>query len=434
MFIPATPHEAANLGWDKLDIILITGDAYIDSSFVGVAVIGKVLMNAGYRVGIIAQPDIHTGLDIKRFGEPELFWGITGGNIDSLVANYTASKKKRKQDDFTPGGLNTRRPDRAVIVYSNLVRRFFKKTKPIVIGGIEASLRRIAHYDFWSNQIRKSILLDAKADILVYGMGEKTVLELADRLKHKQNYQDIKGLSYLSKTIHPDYLKLPDFPTVAKDKTAFSAMFTLFYNNCDPLTGKGLYQQYGDRYLIQNPPNTYLSQSELDAVYNLDFQRDLHPIHKKDGPVKALETIKFSLTTHRGCYGECNFCSVTVHQGRTVRWRSEESIAKEATQLTKYNDFHGNILDAGGPTANMYGFECKKKIIKGACTDKRCLFPAICPNLRPDHKRQIQLLRKLKKIKGVKKVFISSGLRYDLVLSDQKWGNNYLEEIVQFHV
>jgi len=362
MFIPATPHEAANKGW----------------------------------------------------GEPELFCGITGGNIDSLVANYTASKKKRKQDDFTPGGLNTRRPDRAVIVYSNLVRRFFKKTKPIVIGGIEASLRRIAHYDFWSNQIRKSILLDAKADILVYGMGEKTVLELADRLKQKKNYQDIKGLSYLSKTIHPDYLKLPDFSTVVKDQTAFSEMFTLFYNNCDPLTGKGLYQQYGDRYLIQNPPNTYLSQSELDAVYNLDFQRDLHPIHKKDGPVKALETIKFSLTTHRGCYGECNFCSVAVHQGRTIRWRSEESIVREATQLTQYNDFHGNILDAGGPTANMYGFECKKKIIKGTCTDKRCLFPVICPNLKPDHNRQIHLLRKLKKIKGVKKVFISSGLRYDL--------------------
>jgi len=434
MFIPATPHEASSLGWDKLDIILITGDAYIDSSFVGIAVIGKVLMNAGYRVGIIAQPDIHTGKDIKRFGEPELFWGITGGNIDSLVANYTASKKRRKQDDFTPGGINNRRPDRAVLVYANLVRRFFKKTKPVVIGGIEASLRRIAHYDFWSNQIRKSILLDAKADILVYGMGEKTVLELADRLKQKQSYQDSKGLSYLSKTIPPDYLKLPDFQTVAKDKTAFAEMFTLFYNNCDPITGKGLYQQYGDRYLIQNPPNTYLSQRELDAVYNLDYQRDLHPIHKKDGTVKALETIKFSLTTHRGCYGECNFCSISVHQGRTVRWRSEESIVKEATKLAGYNDFHGNILDAGGPTANMYGFECKKKITQGACTDKRCLFPDICPNLRPDHKRQIHLLRKLKKIKGVKKVFISSGLRYDLVLSDQKWGNKYLEEIVNFHV
>jgi len=434
MFIPATLHETATLGWDQLDIVLVTGDAYVDSSFIGVSVIGKVLMNAGYRVGIIAQPDINTDKDIRRFGEPKLFWGITGGNIDSLVANYTASKKKRKNDDFTPGGLNNKRPDRAVIVYANLVRRYFKNTQPIVIGGIEASLRRIAHYDFWSNKVRKSILFDAKADVLVYGMGEKTVLALAEQLQQQKTYQGIKGLSYISKTINPDYLKLPDFHTVFKHKTAFSEMFKLFYNNSDPQTAKGLYQQYDDRYLIQNPPNAYLSQNELDEVYNLDFQRDLHPIHKKDGQVRALETIKFSLTTHRGCYGECNFCAISVHQGRSVRWRSEESILREAKQFTTYDDFHGNILDAGGPTANMYGFECKKKINKGTCKDKRCLFPHVCPSLRPDHSQQIQLFRKIKKIKGIQRVFLSSGLRYDLVLEDKKWGQKYLEEIVKHHV
>lgn len=434
MFIPATRQETDSLGWDRLDVVLITGDAYIDSPFIGVAVIGKVLINAGYRVGIIAQPDIRTEKDIKRFGEPELFWGITGGSIDSLVANYTASKKKRKQDDFTPGGINNKRPDRAVIAYTNLVRRFFKNTKPIVIGGIEASLRRIAHYDFWSDQIRRSILLDAKADILVYGMGEKTILELSKHLKNKQNHEHIKGISYISQTPRPDYLKLPDFDLVSRDKAAFSEMFTMFYNNCDPITGKGLYQQYGNRYIIQNPPNDYLTRNELDAVYNMDFQRDLHPSHRKEGLVRALETIRFSITTHRGCYGECNFCAISIHQGRTVRWRSEESIIKEAVQLTRHHDFHGNIADVGGPTANMYGFECKKKITSGACKDKRCLFPDICPSLRPDHRKLIQLLRKIKKVNGIKNVFIASGPRYDLVLSDRTWGTRYLEEIVRFHV
>ncbi|RJP75514.1 MAG: YgiQ family radical SAM protein [Desulfobacteraceae bacterium] len=434
MFIPATCQETAGLGWDRLDVVLITGDAYIDSPFIGVAVIGKVLISAGYRVGIIAQPDIHTDKDIKRFGEPELFWGITGGSIDSLVANYTASQKKRKQDDFTPGGINNKRPDRAVIAYTNLVRRFFKNTKPIVIGGIEASLRRIAHYDFWSDQIRRSILLDAKADILVYGMGEKTILELSEQLKNKQNHENIKGISYISQTPRPDYLELPDFDLVSRDKSAFSKMFTIFYNNCDPITGKGLYQQYGNRYIIQNPPNTYLTQNELDAVYNLDFQRDLHPSHRKDGPVRALETIRFSITTHRGCYGECNFCAISIHQGRTVRWRSEESIVKEAVQLTMHHDFRGNILDVGGPTANMYGFECKKKITSGSCRDKRCLFPDTCQSLRPDHRKLIQLLRKIKKTNGIKNVFIASGPRYDLVLADRKWGTGYLEEIVRFHI
>jgi len=434
MFLPTTQEELDKLGWNKLDVILVTGDSYIDSPFIGVAVIGKVLLKAGYRVGIIAQPDSHSGKDIKRLGEPELFWGITGGSVDSLVSNYTATKKRRKKDDYTPGGINNRRPDRAVIVYTNLIRKFFKHTKPVVLGGIEASLRRISHYDFWSNKIRKSILFDAKADLLVYGMGERTVVELADKLKAEEDIKDIKGICYISKEKKPDYIELPSFEKVIKDKHAFIDSFNLFYVNTDPHTAKGLCQKQDLRYLVQNPPGPYLTQKELDAVYEMDFERDLHPFYKKQGEVKALETIKFSLTTHRGCYGECNFCAIAVHEGRTVRWRSEKSVLKEAECLTKHPGFKGNILDAGGPTANMYGFECKKKLSRGSCKDKRCLYPEICTRLKVDHSSQIKLLRRLRNLKGIKKVFVASGIRYDLLLHDKKYGTAYLKEIVGHHV
>lgn len=422
------------LGWNKLDVILVTGDSYIDSPFIGVAVIGKVLLKAGYRVGIIAQPDSHSGKDIRRLGEPELFWGITGGSVDSLVSNYTATKKRRKKDDYTPGGINNRRPDRAVIVYTNLIRKFFKHTKPVVLGGIEASLRRISHYDFWSNRIRKSILFDAKADLLVYGMGERTVVELAGKLKAGEDIKDIRGICYISKEKKTDYIELPSFEKVVRDKHAFIDSFNLFYVNSDPHTAKGLCQKQDLRYLVQNPPGPYLTQKELDAVYEMDFERDLHPFYKKQGEVKALETIKFSLTTHRGCYGECNFCAIAVHEGRMVRWRSEKSVLKEAEYLTKHPDFKGIILDAGGPTANMYGFECKKKLSGGSCKDKRCLYPEICTRLKVDHSRQIKLLRRLRNLKGIRKVFVASGIRYDLLLHDEKYGPAYLKEIVGHHV
>ena len=330
MFIPTTKQELNRLGWDQLDIILVTGDSYIDSPYIGVAVIGKVLIRAGFRVGIIAQPDIHSSQDITRLGEPSLFWGVTAGSIDSMVANYTATKTPRKSDDYTPGGINNRRPNRATIVYTNLIRRHFKNTAPIVLGGIEASLRRIAHYDFWSDRIRASVLFDSKADILVYGMGEITIVELANSIQRQHDYQDLPGICYFSKEQKSGYLELPSFNTVVEDKKAFIKMFHTFYQNNDPLNAQGLMQQYDSRYLIQTPPSPYLNQTELDEVYALDYERSQHPYYENQGPVKALETIGASIATHRGCYGECNFCAIAVHEGRTVRWRSQDSIISEA--------------------------------------------------------------------------------------------------------
>lgn len=434
MFLPTTCEELDRLGWDKLDVILISGDTYIDSPYIGVAVIGKVLQNAGYRVGIIAQPDTESAVDITRLGEPRLFWGVTSGNVDSMVANYTASKKRRRQDDFTPGGLNQRRPDRALIVYTNLIRRYFKNTKPIVLGGIEASLRRIAHYDYWDNSVRRSVLFDAKADLIVYGMGERTVLELARKLADGAPVQAVRGICYSAAEPTAGYLELPSYDEVKTDQDKLIQMFHLFYNNSDPLTAKGLVQLYDGRYLVQNPPSLYLSEAELSTVHDLDYERDVHPYYKKVGPVRALETIRFSINTHRGCYGECNFCSIAVHQGRTIRSRSEESILTEARALTKLPDFKGYILDLGGPTANMYGIECQHKLSKGSCSGKRCLHPDVCANLMVSHARQIELLKKIRKIPGIKKVFVASGIRYDLILNDRQHGLAYLEEIVKNHV
>jgi len=438
MFLPTTRQEMDQLGWDRLDVILVTGDSYIDSPYIGGAVIGKVLEHAGYRVGIIAQPGIDSERDICRLGEPTLFWGVTGGSVDSLVANYTALKKRRKSDDYTPGGVNNRRPDRATIVYTNLIRRFYKQTRPIVLGGIEASLRRIAHYDYWSDRIRGSVLFDAKADFILYGMAEKSILELADALSAKPQSMDdvhnVRGLSYIAKQARESYLELPAYETVAKDKYALIDMFDIFYHNNDPVTAKGLYQKHGDRYLIQNPPSPYLTQPEMDAVYNLDYERRQHPYYEKQGKVSALETIQFSISTHRGCYGECNFCAIAVHEGRTVRWRSSESILSEARQMTQHPDFKGYILDAGGPTANMYGFECKKKLTHGNCEKKRCTFPDICPLLKVDHQPQVLLLKQLRRLPGIKKIFIASGIRYDLVLADDASGREYLCEVVTHHV
>ncbi|MDD2391096.1 MAG: YgiQ family radical SAM protein [Desulfobacterales bacterium] len=434
MFIPTTVPEMRRLGWDALDIILVTGDSYIDSPHVGVSVIGKVLLKAGYRVGIIAQPQMDSNTDIGRLGEPRLFWGISGGCVDSMVSNYTALKKWRKSDDFTPGGVNNRRPDRAVIAYSNLIRRCFKSTCPIVLGGIEASLRRIAHYDFWSDSIRRSILFDAKADVLVYGMAERSIVELAEHLKLKKDIRDIRGLCYISKEKRSGYLELSSYTAVAADKKAFTDMFHAFYQNGDPVTATGLCQQQDTRYLIQNPPQPYPAQHELDEIYDLEFERNHHPFYQKMGDVRALETIRFSISTHRGCYGECNFCAIAVHEGRTIRWRSEDSIAREAQRLSQHPDFKGIIQDAGGPTANMYGFECPKKLKHGSCRQKRCLFPEICPQLPVDHRPQIRLLKRLRQISGIKKVFVSSGIRYDLILADTASGEKYLKQIIDHHV
>lgn len=434
-FLPTTREEMNKLGWDSLDVLLISGDTYLDTSYNGSALVGKWLVKHGFRVGIIAQPEIDNPVDITRLGEPNLFFAVSGGCVDSMVANYTATKKRRQQDDFTPGGINNKRPDRAVLVYSNMIRRFFKGTdKKIVISGIESSLRRITHYDYWTNKLRKPILFDAKADILSYGMGEMSMLQLARALKNGEDWENIRGLCYISKEDKEEYLKLPSHQECLDSKDIFAEAFHNFYLNCDPITAKGLVQKCDDRYMIQNPPSLTYSEKEMDEIYSMEFARDVHPYYKQMGAVKALDTIKYSVTTHRGCYGECNFCAIAIHQGRTVMSRSQDSIINEVKEISNIPKFHGNIADVGGPTANMYGVECKKKLKLGSCPDRRCLYPKKCPALIINHNAQIELLKKLKTIPKIKKVFIASGIRYDMILDDNKCGQAYLKELVKDHI
>lgn len=435
MFLPATRDEMKKLGWKSLDVIIVTGDAYIDSPFAGAAVIGKYLLAAGFRVGIIAQPSTAPGAaDIERLGEPELYWGVTAGSVDSMVANYTPLKKPRRSDDMTPGGTNGRRPDRATIAYSNLIRRHFKNTRPIVLGGVEASLRRIAHYDYWSDSVRRSVLFDAKADYLVYGMGERPARDLARCLRSGHDPRLIKGICHISKEIPDGFLELPSFEEASADRAKFIDMFNAFYENSDPLTASGLVQRHGDRFLVQNPPQANMTEEELDAVYDLDYEREAHPRDAGAGRIAALDTIRFSITTHRGCYGECNFCAIAVHQGTTVVSRSAASIVAEAEKIARMKDFKGYITDLGGPSANMYGIECAKKVSRGRCADRRCLFPEKCPAMKISHERQIELLKKVAAVPGVKKVFVGSGVRHDMVFEDAEFGRSYMERLVRFHV
>lgn len=433
MILPTTPQELKELGWERPDIILVSGDTYIDSPFIGTAMIGTLLAQNGFRVGILAQPDPEGGQDISRLGEPLLFWGITAGSVDSMVSNYTSLGKKRHSDDFTPGGINNRRPDRATIVYANLIRRYFKDTKPIVLGGIEASLRRIAHYDFWDNTIRRSLLFDAKADVLLYGMAEKAILEFARRLRKGEDYREIRGLCYIAGGPKEGYVQLPSYEEVKKDQEKFTEMYHCFFRNTIPSLARGLTQQQDSRFLVHNPPSASLSEKELDSLYEMPFTRDVHPFYRSQGRVKALETIRHSVTTHRGCFGECNFCSISIHQGRSVRSRSEDSILKEVQTIAALPGFKGYITDVGGPTANMYGMHCSHAGRDGGCLEKRCLFPVPCKNLQADHERQIRLLQRLRQIPGIKRIFIASGVRHDLVMEDKAFGMKYLEELLSHH-
>jgi len=433
-FLPATRDEMNQLGWNRLDVILVNGDAYMDTPYSGVAVIGRFLAAHGFRVGIIAQPDVHSAADITRLGEPRLFWGVSGGSIDSMVANYTASGKRRKSDDATPGGRNSKRPDRAVISYANLIRAHFKNTVPIVLGGIEASLRRLAHYDFWDNRIRRSILADAKADYLLYGMAEYSVLALARRLGRGEQVTDLRGLCYLAPSAPDEAEIVPAFNEVQNDHQRFTQMFMRQYQANDPVTGPVLAQQQDSRFLVQNPPWPHLTPAELDRIFELDYAREVHPLDADQGEVRAMQTIRFAITTHRGCYGECNFCAIAIHQGRTVISRSEASIVREIKQITRHPAFKGILPDLGGPTANMYGFECAKKKRKGACHKKRCLFPSPCAGLPITHNRQIRLLARVRQLPGIRKVFVASGIRYDMVLADEEHGQAYLEQIIRHHV
>ena len=448
MFLPTIKSEMKKFGWDNLDIIFVTGDTYIDSPYIGISILSNLLVKQGYKVGVIAQPNIESD-DITRLGEPNLFWAVTAGSVDSMLANYTASRKFRKKDDFTPGGENNRRPNRASIVYSNLIRKYYKKTKPIVLGGIEASLRRIPHYDYWDDKFRSSLLFDAKADILIYGMAEKCILQLADSLKNGSDYKNILGLCYGVKEINESFflsdsygeLKIREdiilsdsYEELKEDKLKFIKFFNLFYNNLDPFNAKTLIIPHADKYLVINPPQLPLTESEMDDIYDLDYEHDIHPYYKQFGKVTALETIRFSITSHRGCYGECNFCAISVHQGRMLSQRSVESIYKEAVRITNLPSFKGYILDVGGPAANMYGIECSKKVSKMQCKNKRCLFPEICKRLDLNHSKQIRLLKKLRTIDKVKAIFIGSGLRYDMIINDKKYGLEYLRELVGHHI
>ncbi|OAA31799.1 hypothetical protein AT15_02935 [Kosmotoga arenicorallina S304] len=431
--LPMTRHEMKKLGWKEVDIILVTGDAYVDHPSFGVAVIARVLQSEGFRVGVISQPDWRSLDDITALGRPRLFFGVTAGNVDSMVANYTASKKRRRSDDYTPGGLGGKRPDRATLVYSNLIKRAFGGAR-IVLGGIEASLRRFAHYDWWSNRVRKSVLVDAKADVIAYGMAEKSIIKIARSIAEKGEIgSEIPGIVFWSSNKPDKGIEIPSYDEISIDKLAYVKAFRTIYDETDPIRGTKIYQKQDTRYVIQNPLEL-ISSEELDRIYSLPYTREVHPESIKLGKVKAIETVKFSITTHRGCYGECNFCAITLHQGRYVISRSSDSILSEAKLISQRKDFKGTITDVGGPSANMYGFECSIKFEKGACHEKRCLFPKVCPALRVNHDPYIRLLRQIRKLERVKHVFISSGIRYDLILADRKNGMKFLNELIEHHI
>ncbi len=418
-FLPTTLEELKLRNWSSLDIILVTGDAYVDHPSFGVALLGRLLEAHGYRVGIIAQP--LSPEDISRLGKPNLFFGVTAGSLDSMVANYTASRKKRKTDDYTPGGLNNRRPDRAVIRYVNMIKQVFKDV-PVVIGGIEASLRRFSHYDWWSDKIRKSILLDSKADILVYGMGERAVLEIAKRLELGKNLDGIRGTVIWKSSISDELFArltvhyLPSHEEVSSDKNAYNRMFRDIIRLTDPHKDVALVQKQDTRYVIQYPPAPPLTQQEFDELYLFPYTRKVHPFYERLGKVRALEVVKFSITAVRGCFGGCSFCALALHQTTHVISRTVDSILEEVKILTKHPDFRGTIVDVGGPTANMWSTNCIVRSSYGQCY-KNCVYPAVCKNLQQDGGVQfIDLLRRIKSVEGVKHVFVGSGIRHDLIL------------------
>ena len=433
MFVPTTPEEVRERGWDGLDVVLVSGDTYTDNAYNGTALIGHWLMDRGLRVGIIAQPDVSSGDDISRLGQPELFWSVSAGCVDSMVANYTPTRKFRKEDDFTPGGVNDRRPDRATIAYTNLIKKH-AKGRPIFLAGIEASLRRVAHYDFWSDSVRRSVLFDAKADGVIYGMAELATLEVARRIREGSDWREVRGVCHASSGIPDGYLEMPSFEECRDDRDAFMRAFRIFRENSDPVTAHGMVQRHGDRYLVHNRPQRPLTTPELDSLYGSDFEDAVHPYYARDGKVRAMDTVRNSITTHRGCYGDCSFCSIAIHQGTTVVSRSEESIVSEAERIASRPGFNGVIQDVGGPTANMYGIECRIKETKGRCIDRRCLGSKPCPRLPIDHSRQMDLLRRISSIDGVRHVFVNSGIRYDMIVADRAHGQEYLDLIVADHV
>ena len=436
-FLPICKKDMLDLGWDRPDFVYVSGDAYVDHSSFGTAIICRLLESRGYKVALICQPDWKDPKSICEYGEPRLGFLVSSGNMDSMVNHYTVAGKRRHEDAYSPGGVMGKRPDYADIVYCNLIRQTYKHT-PIVIGGIEASLRRLAHYDYWSDKIRRSILLDSGADLISYGMGEHSIVEIADALDSGLSVQDITfidGTVYKTRNEEDIYdaIRLPNFEKIRDSKRAYAESFKTQYLNTDPINGSRLYECYdGAMFVVQNPPAKPLTQQEMDDVYALPFMRAYHPSYEKAGGIPALKEIRFSLTSNRGCFGECSFCALSFHEGRIVQSRSHESIIAEAEQCIADPEFKGYIHDVGGPTAQFRKPACSKQLKSGACKNRKCLYPSVCPNMEVDHSDYLSLLRELRELPGVKKVFVRSGIRFDYVLADKN--KDFLPELCKYHV
>ena len=436
-FLPVSKSDMKKRGWTQCDFKYICGDAYVDHPSFGHAIITRLLEAFGYKVGIIAQPDWKNKESITILGEPRLAFLVSAGNMDSMVNHYTVNKKRRHQDAFSPGGVMGKRPDYATIVYCNLIRQVYKKT-PVIIGGIEASLRRMAHYDYWSDKVKRSILIDSGADIISYGMGEHSIIEIADALNAGIDIHDItfiKGTVYKTKTLDnlENYIELPSYDDIVNSKEMYAKSFYTQYKNTDPFTARILVEKVKEKmYVVQNPPAMPLTEVEMDDIYSLPYMRNYHPMYEKDGGIPALSEIKFSITSNRGCFGGCSFCALTFHQGRIIQVRSHKSIIDEAVQMTKDADFKGYIHDVGGPTANFRHTSCDKQLTKGVCMNRQCLFPKPCPNLKVDHSDYIKLLRELRALPGVKKVFIRSGIRFDYCMCDSD--DTFINELCKYHI
>lgn len=436
-FLPISKEDMKNRGWDELDFVYVIGDAYVDHPSFGHAIISRLLEANGYKVGIISQPDWKDKKSVTILGKPRLGFLVMSGNMDSMVNHYSVSKKHRQTDAFTPGGVIGKRPDYATVVYSNLIRQTYKDV-PIILGGIEASLRRLGHYDYWSNKVKRSILMDSGADLLSYGMGEKSIIEIADALNSGINVKDITfidGTVYKTNDLSDvfDYIRLPKFAEIKESKEIYAKSFYTQYCNTDPFVAKKLVEEYNDGiYVVQNTPSKPLTQMEMDRVYSLNYMRNYHPSYEELGGVPAITEVKFSLVSNRGCFGGCSFCALTFHQGRIIQTRSHESIINEAKQITWDKDFKGYIHDVGGPTANFRHTSCDKQLTKGVCPNKQCLFPKPCKNLNVDHKDYLKLLRKLRELPRVKKVFIRSGIRFDYLMCDAD--DTFMKEMVEHHI
>ena len=437
-FLPVTIEDMKKRGWNQPDFIYVCGDAYVDHPSFGAAIITRMLESKGYKVCVIPQPDWRTTNDFTRFGKPRLAFLVSGGNIDSMVNHYSVAKKRRDKDLYSPGGEGGHRPDRATIVYCQKIREAYGNSVTIMIGGIEASLRRLSHYDYWDNKVRRSILLDSQADILMYGMGERQIVELAEALDSGIEAKDItfvRGTVYKTKTlenIYEDYIELPYFKESSNNKKVYAEGFLKQYENTDAVTAKILVEPYNDCYVVQNKPSLPLTQSEFDYSYGLPYMRNYHPMYEEKGGIPAIEEVKFSIISNRGCFGSCNFCALAFHQGRVIQARSHQSILREAEQITWEPDFKGYIHDVGGPTANFRQPACDKQLTKGACKNRQCLFPDACKNLNVDHRDYVKLLRKMREIPRVKKVFVRSGIRYDYLIYDKD--ETFFNELCKYHV